>query len=72
MATEIDTQTIVDAATQPAEVKADDLMVKAHPLPDVIAADRYLATKEAAAKKGGGLQFTKLRMPGARGGEPSC
>ena len=35
-----------------------------HPLPDQIAADRYLQSKKAAQGKGLGVKFTKLVPPG--------
>ncbi len=45
------TDSIEESAQQPAKVVSDGLEVDAQPLPDQIAADRYL--KEQAALKGG-------------------
>jgi len=53
------------AAQEPKRVKGDMGEVEAHPLKDQIEADRYLASKRAASKPGGGLRFTKLVPPGA-------
>lgn len=63
---------IEDVAEGPASVSSDGATVAAHSLADLIEADKYLATKEAAAQVHRGMRFTKLRMPGARGREPGC
>ena len=39
--------------------------VEQHKLPDQIAADKYLASKQAAASKRRGLVFNKIVPPGA-------
>jgi hypothetical protein len=55
---------IEEAAQQPAEVTVDGQTVKQPKLADQIAADRYLASKDAA-KKGLGVRMTKVVPPGA-------
>lgn len=39
--------------------------VQQHPLPDQIAADRYLAARTATRQKKLGIKFTKISPPGA-------
>jgi len=51
--------------TTPKRAVADGIEAEQHPLPDQIAADRYLATKEAMANPSRGLRFTKIKHPGA-------
>lgn len=63
---------IATAAAGPAEASGDNHTIKQQPLADLVEADRYLHAKAAASMKHGGLRFTKLIMPGARGGESSC
>ncbi len=53
------------AASGIKSVKADGVEVTAHPLKDMIEADRYLSNKSSAAKPHRGLRFTKLVPPGA-------
>ena len=55
---------IQESAQQPAEVSVDGQTVKQQPLGDQIAADRYLASKEAA-KKRLGVRMTKVVPPSA-------
>lgn len=57
--------TIADAASTPSSASSDGQSVSARPLADIVEADRYLRSKEAASKPGRGLRFTKLRPPGA-------
>ena len=59
------TQSIQDNAQQPAKAAGDAGSVEQHPLPDQIAADRYLASKQAVRSKRLGLRFTKIVPPGA-------
>ena len=59
------TQSIQDNAQQPAKASGDAGSVEQHPLPDQIAADRYLASKQAVRSKRLGLRFTKIVPPGA-------
>lgn len=56
---------IDEAAQAPLEAEADGQRVKAHPLKDLIEADRYLDSKQAANNPQSGLRFTKLINPGA-------
>jgi hypothetical protein len=51
-------------AKGPAKATGDSGSMEQHPLPDQIAADRYLASKEAAKKKGLGIAMKKLVPPG--------
>lgn len=64
MADELD-NTIRQNAQGPAKAAGDAGSVEQHKLPDQIAADRYLASKEAAKSKRRGLIFNKLVPPGA-------
>ncbi len=57
--------TIRDNAQGPAKAAGDAGSVEQHKLPDQIAADKYLASKEAAKSKRRGLLFNKLIPPGA-------
>ena len=56
--------TIKENATGPKRAKGDSTEMEQHSLPDQIAADRYLASKNAAKKKGLGIKITKLVPPG--------
>jgi hypothetical protein len=56
--------TIKENATGPKRAKGDSTEMEQHSLPDQIAADRYLASKNAAKKKGLGIKTTKLVPPG--------
>lgn len=57
--------TIRDNAQGPAKVAGDAGSVEQHKPTEQIAADRYLAAKEAAKSKRRGLRFNKLVPPGA-------
>ena len=61
------TKTIIEnALASPRKVKADGVEVEQQPLPDQIAAVRYLDSKAATAKRGAlGIRLTKLVPPGA-------
>lgn len=63
MADDLD-ETILNNAQGPAKVTGDAGSVEQHSLADQIAADRYLAAKDAASKKHRGLRFNKLVPPG--------
>jgi len=63
MADELD-ETIRQNASGPAKVAGDAGSVEQHSLADQIAADRYLASKDAAKKPSRGLRFNKLAPPG--------
>ena len=55
---------IRENAQGPAKAAGDAGSVEQHKLPDQIAADKYLAAKEAAKSKQRGLRFNKLVPPG--------
>ena len=61
---------IEDVAAGPQEVTGDGHTVKMPKLPELIEADKYLASKTATGRPHMGLRITKLKMPGARGREP--
>lgn len=63
MADELDA-TIRESAKSPAKASGDSGSMEQHPLPDQIAADRYLASKAAARRKGLGIGLKKLVPPG--------
>lgn len=63
MAEELD-DTIADNAKGPAKAAGDSGSMEQHPLPDQIAADRYLQSKKAARGNGIGIKLTKLSPPG--------
>jgi hypothetical protein len=58
---------IESAAMGPARVTVDGTTGEARPIPDLIAADRYLSAKraQAAQRNHCGLTFRKLEPPGA-------
>lgn len=58
-------QTIRDNAAGPSKTAIDGESVEQHPLPDQIAADRYLRSQQATRSKNLGLKFTKVVPPGA-------
>lgn len=64
MADDLD-QTIRENAQGPAKASGDSGSMEQHKLPDQIAADRYLCTKEAAKSKTRGLRFNRFVPPGA-------
>lgn len=57
-------QTILENAQGPAKASGDSGSMEQHSLPDQIAADRYLASKQATRKKGLGISMKKLVPPG--------
>ncbi len=59
------TDQIRENAQGPKRARGDSGEVEQHPLPDQIAADRYLASKEAAKAKGLGVRVAKMIPPGA-------
>ena len=63
MAVELD-QNIRENAAGPRRARNDAGEMEQHPLPDQIAADRYLASKNATKKKGLGVTLKKLIPPG--------
>ena len=58
-------QAITENAAGPKKAVGDSGSVEQHSLPDQIAADRYLASKQAMKTKMKGLRLTKLVPPGA-------
>jgi hypothetical protein len=58
------TNTIRENAEGPKRAKGDAGEMEQHPLPDQIAADRYLASKSATQRKGLGIVTKKLVPPG--------
>ncbi len=56
---------IRENAQGPAKAAGDAGSVEQHKLSEQIAADKYLASKEAAQSKSRGLRFNKLIPPGA-------
>lgn len=57
-------ESIAESAQAPKSVRVDEVSTEAHPLRDQIAADRYLAEKEAASRAHQGLRFSKVVQPG--------
>ncbi len=57
---------IRENAEGPAKAAGDAGSVEQHKLADQIAADKYLAAKEAAKKKDRGLRFNRLVPPGTQ------
>lgn len=64
MANDLETA-IRENAEGPAKAAGDSGSMEQHKLPDQIAADKYLASKEAAKSKSRGLRFNKFVPPGA-------
>ena len=64
MSDELD-NTLRENAKGPAKVAGDAGSVEQHKPSEQVAADRYLASKEAAKSKRRGLRFNKLVPPGA-------
>ena len=56
---------LVNSGAEPKRVKGDQGEVEAQSIADQIALDKYLATKKAAKKRGGGVTFKKFVPPGA-------
>jgi hypothetical protein len=55
---------IRENAEGPQSASGDAGSMQQHPLPDQIAADKYLASKNAMARKGLGLTRVKIVPPG--------
>lgn len=53
------------ALAGPAKVSGDAGSVESHKIADMIAADQYLAAKDAASSTRQGLRITRLIPPGA-------
>jgi len=58
------TDALNSAAAGPKSVAGDAGRVESQPLPDLIQADRYVRSKDAASKPARGLRITKLTPPG--------
>ncbi len=58
-------ETIRESAKAPAKASGDAGSVEQHKLTEQIAADKYLANKQAASQKKRGLRFNKLVPPSA-------
>ncbi len=58
------TDTIKQNAQGPESAEADGVKVKQHPLPDQIAADKYLAGKAATANPAKAFTRVKIVPPG--------
>jgi hypothetical protein len=58
-------QTISENAQGPKKAQGDAGSIEQHSLQDQIAADRYLAAKQAVRSRGKGLRMSKLVPPGA-------
>ena len=58
-------QSIEQNAAAPKRVRGDSGEVEQHSLKDQIEADRYLASKKAAAKSMGGIRISKMKASGA-------
>ncbi len=56
---------VVQAVAGPRSASSDGQSVESHPLPDLIAAEKYLASKRAACNPARGLRFTRLVPPGS-------
>jgi hypothetical protein len=63
MADDLD-DTIRESAQGPAKATGDSGSMEQHPLPDQIAADRYLQSKRATRRNGLGIGLKKLVPPG--------
>ena len=59
------TETIVKKATGPKSAEVDGQRVEQHTLTEQIAADKYLASKDAVKRRGSGLKFSKMTHSGA-------
>ena len=59
-------EAIVKSASGPRSAQVDGQRVEQHPLPDLVEADRYLASKRAARGRYGGLRITRMSHSGAQ------
>ncbi len=58
-------ESIRSTASAPKRAKTEAGEMEQHGLPDQIAADRYLASKQAAGGKGLGVKMSRMVPPGA-------
>ncbi|OPZ22796.1 MAG: hypothetical protein BWZ02_03367 [Lentisphaerae bacterium ADurb.BinA184] len=63
MAEPLDTA-IQESAAAPKKASNDATSVEQHPLPDQIAADKYLESKKASRAKGLGIKLVKIAPGG--------
>ena len=59
------TETIAKNAVGPKSAEVDGQRVEQHSLKEQIAADKYLASKNAVKRRGSGLKFSKMTHSGA-------
>lgn len=59
------TDIILDSAAEPKSATVDGQTVQARDLREMIEAERYLASKKAMRRPGGGLRITKMTHSGA-------
>ena len=59
------TETIAKNAVGPKSAEVDGQRVEQHSLKEQIAADKYLASKDAMKRRGSGLKFSKMTHSGA-------
>ena len=59
------TETIVKNTAGPKSAEVDGQRVEQHTLTEQIAADKYLASKDAVKRRGSGLKFSKMSHSGA-------
>lgn len=59
------TETIIKNANGPKSAEVDGQRVEQHTLTEQIAADKYLASKDAVKRRGSGLKFSKMTHSGA-------
>ena len=65
MATADEVQTAIETAiSKPKSVSADGMSKTAQSIPDLIAADKYLASKRSAASGGLGIRLGRFVPPG--------
>ena len=58
-------EALAKALSGPKSAEVDGQKVEQHSLPDLIEADRYLASKKAAKSRACGLKFAKMSHSGA-------
>jgi hypothetical protein len=58
---------IRESAAGPKKASNDAGSVEQHPIADQIAADRYLASKEAVSRRNRGLRLSRIVPPGMGG-----
>ena len=58
-------ETIAKNAAGPKSAEVDGQRVEQHTLTEQIAADKYLASKDAVKRRGSGLKFSKMTHSGA-------